>query len=65
MPLVVGVIGTGLMGKPMARNLLRAGYSVVVQNRTASKLKELVEAGAIAAPTPRSSHRNATSSSRC
>jgi 2-hydroxy-3-oxopropionate reductase len=53
MPLVVGVIGTGLMGKPMARNLLRAGFSVVVQNRTASKLKELVDAGAIAAATPK------------
>lgn len=53
MPLVVGVIGTGLMGKPMARNLLRAGYSVVVQNRTASKLKELLDAGAIAAATPK------------
>ena len=53
MPLVVGVIGTGLMGKPMARNLLRAGYSVVVQNRTASKYKELVDAGATAAATPK------------
>lgn len=53
MPVVVGVIGTGLMGKPMARNLMRAGYPVVVQNRTASKLKELVDAGAIAAPTPK------------
>jgi len=53
MPVVVGVIGTGLMGKPMARNLLRAGYSVVVQNRTAAKLKELIEAGAVAASTPK------------
>ena len=53
MPLVVGVIGTGLMGKPMARSLLRAGFSVVVQNRTASKLKELVDAGATAAATPK------------
>jgi 2-hydroxy-3-oxopropionate reductase len=53
MPVVVGVIGTGLMGKPMARNLLRGGYSVVVQNRTASKFKELVDAGAIAAATPK------------
>ncbi|MGA3038261.1 MAG: NAD(P)-binding domain-containing protein [Vulcanimicrobiaceae bacterium] len=53
MPVVVGVIGTGLMGKPMARNLLRGGYSLVVQNRTASKFKELVDAGAIAATTPK------------
>jgi len=37
----------------MARSLLRAGFSVVVQNRTASKLKELVDAGATAAATPK------------
>ena len=53
MSLVVGVIGTGLMGKPMAHNLLRGGFKVVVWNRTASKVDELVAAGAIAAPTPK------------
>jgi len=41
------------MGKPMARNLLRGGYSVVVQNRTPSKLKELIDAGAVPAATPK------------
>lgn len=49
----VGVIGTGLMGKPMARNLLRAGFPVSVHNRTASKLAELIAAGAVASPTPK------------
>ena len=49
----VGVIGTGLMGKPMARNLLRAGFPVLVHNRTATKLAELIAAGAVASPTPK------------
>lgn len=49
----VGVIGTGLMGKPMARNLLKAGYEVFVHNRTASKLSDLVAAGAVAPGSPR------------
>ena len=49
----VGVIGTGLMGKPMAQNLLRAGFNVYVHNRTASKLAELIAAGAVMAPTPK------------
>jgi 3-hydroxyisobutyrate dehydrogenase len=42
------------MGMPMARNLLKAGYSVVAYNRTASKAQELAqEDGATAAQTPR------------
>ena len=49
----VGVIGTGLMGKPMARNLIKGGFDVVVWNRTTSKLADLVAAGAVAAPTPK------------
>ena len=49
----VGVIGTGLMGKPMAHNLLKAGYEVYVHNRTASKLDELGAAGAVAPGSPR------------
>ena len=49
----VGVIGTGLMGKPMARNLLKAGYPLFVHNRTASKLADLVAGGAIAPGSPR------------
>ena len=50
----VGLIGTGLMGQPMAIRLLNAGLTVTVYNRTASKLQSLKEAGAIAASTPRS-----------
>jgi 3-hydroxyisobutyrate dehydrogenase-like beta-hydroxyacid dehydrogenase len=49
----IGFIGLGLMGKPMAMNLLKAGHSLTVWNRTATKAKELVEAGAVQAKTPR------------
>jgi 3-hydroxyisobutyrate dehydrogenase len=49
----VGVVGTGIMGAPMARNLLRAGHPVTVHNRTPARMAPLVAAGAIAAATPR------------
>ncbi len=49
----VGVIGLGIMGAPMARNLLRAGFRVVVWNRTAARVEPLVEAGAEPAGSPR------------
>ena len=49
----VGVIGMGIMGAPMARNLLKAGFQVTVHNRTRSKEAELVQEGAIAASSPR------------
>jgi 3-hydroxyisobutyrate dehydrogenase-like beta-hydroxyacid dehydrogenase len=49
----VGMIGLGLMGKPMAKNLLKAGYSVYVWNRTAAKAQDLVSAGAKLAANPR------------
>ncbi len=42
----IGFVGTGIMGKAMARNLLKAGYSVTVHNRTKSKAKELLSEGA-------------------
>ena len=48
----VGFIGLGLMGKPMAQNLLRAGYPLVVWNRTPSKADDLIRAGAQLAATP-------------
>jgi len=41
----VGFIGTGIMGKPMARNLLKAGYAVTVHNRTKSKARDLLSEG--------------------
>ncbi|HTU01126.1 MAG TPA: NAD(P)-dependent oxidoreductase [Candidatus Sulfotelmatobacter sp.] len=42
----IGFIGLGLMGQPMSRRLLAAGYPVTVWNRTAEKVKALLEAGA-------------------
>jgi 3-hydroxyisobutyrate dehydrogenase-like beta-hydroxyacid dehydrogenase len=42
----VGFIGLGIMGLPMAKNLLAAGFSVVAFNRSAAKVDLLVEAGA-------------------
>lgn len=48
-----GFIGLGIMGKPMAGNLLRAGYQLVVCNRSQGAVQELVAAGAEAAPSPR------------
>ena len=37
----IGFIGTGIMGKPMVRNLVKAGYQVVVHNRSQSAIDEL------------------------
>ena len=48
----VGFIGLGIMGLPMARNLLRAGFPVVVWNRTASKVAALAAEGAQSAASP-------------
>src|SRR5258706_669299 len=49
----IGFIGLGLMGRPMSLNLLKAGHSVTVWNRTASRASELLAAGAKLAKTPR------------
>lgn len=49
----VGVVGLGLMGKPMARNLLRAGFPLTVSNRSRAAVDELVAEGAAAADSPR------------
>ncbi|KAG6514097.1 hypothetical protein ZIOFF_024437 [Zingiber officinale] len=48
----VGFLGLGIMGKAMAVNLLRHGYSVTVWNRTLSKCEELVAKGASIGKTP-------------
>ncbi len=48
----IGFIGLGIMGRGMARNLLRAGFPLVVWNRTASRMEPLVEAGARPADSP-------------
>jgi 3-hydroxyisobutyrate dehydrogenase len=49
----VGVVGTGIMGAPMARNLLRAGHAVTVHNRSPARVAPLVAAGAVSAVSPR------------
>ncbi|MCI0548543.1 MAG: 2-hydroxy-3-oxopropionate reductase [Candidatus Rokubacteria bacterium] len=49
----VGFIGLGIMGRPMARNLLKAGYPLVVHNRSQAPVTELVGAGAKGASSPR------------
>jgi len=49
----IGFIGLGIMGKPMSRNLLKAGHQLVVFNRSKSAVSELVAAGATAAANPR------------
>ncbi len=48
----IGFIGLGIMGQGMARNILKAGYPLVVWNRTAAKTEGLVAEGATAATTP-------------
>ena len=49
----IGLIGLGLMGRPMGLNLLKAGHSLTVWNRTASRADQLVAAGATLAKSPR------------
>jgi 2-hydroxy-3-oxopropionate reductase len=51
-PSKIGFIGIGLMGAPMAANLILAGFSVTVWNRTASKCDPLLEMGATLATSP-------------
>jgi 3-hydroxyisobutyrate dehydrogenase-like beta-hydroxyacid dehydrogenase len=49
----IGLIGLGLMGRPMGLNLLKAGHPLTVWNRTASRADELLAAGATLAKSPR------------
>ncbi|GMV34289.1 MAG: 2-hydroxy-3-oxopropionate reductase [Chloroflexota bacterium] len=49
----VGYIGLGLMGKSIARNILKAGFPVVVHNRSRAAVDELAAEGAAAANSPR------------
>jgi 2-hydroxy-3-oxopropionate reductase len=53
MPETIGFIGLGIMGKPMAHNLLKAGFTVVVHNRHQEVTDELVAAGASQGARPR------------
>jgi 2-hydroxy-3-oxopropionate reductase len=49
----IGFIGLGIMGKPMAGHLVKAGHTVTVWNRTASKAADLVKAGARQGASPK------------
>ncbi|MDJ0271569.1 MAG: NAD(P)-dependent oxidoreductase [Aigarchaeota archaeon] len=57
----VGFIGLGLMGKPMAKNLLRHGFKMAVFNRSKAPMEELASLGA----TPCSSSKEVAESSEC
>jgi len=48
----IGFIGLGIMGLPMATNLLKSGHRLCVYNRTVSKAESLRAAGAVVAATP-------------
>ncbi len=49
----IGFIGLGTMGKPMARNLMKAGYPLVLLTRTRTKVEDLIREGGRWADTPR------------
>jgi len=59
MPQKIAFLGLGIMGQPMARNLIKAGYDVTVYNRTPDKTKPLAEAGASVAASPADAARDA------
>ncbi len=48
----IGFMGTGIMGAPMALNLIEAGYPLIVHNRTKAKAEKVIGAGADWADTP-------------
>lgn len=52
-PRTIGFVGLGVMGKPMATNLLKAGFSLIVQNHRQAVTDELVALGARSAATPK------------
>jgi 2-hydroxy-3-oxopropionate reductase len=60
MPETVGFIGLGLMGRPMAKNVLKKGYPLVVHSRSQGPVDDLVAAGASHASSPAEVARRAT-----
>ncbi|HEU4687462.1 MAG TPA: NAD(P)-binding domain-containing protein [Vicinamibacterales bacterium] len=60
MPETVGFIGLGLMGRPMAKNVLKKGYPLVVHSRSQGPVDDLVAAGAERASSPADVARRAT-----
>ena len=55
----IGFIGLGIMGLPMASNLIKDGFNLVVYNRTLSKCSQLEEKGAVVVQTPADVAKNA------
>ena len=53
MAINVGFIGPGIMGRPMALNLHKAGYPLAVYGRRPETMKPLVEVGATACASPK------------
>jgi 2-hydroxy-3-oxopropionate reductase len=49
----IGFVGLGIMGRPMVRNLMKAGYRVTVHDRVTAAVDELVAEGAVAGASPR------------
>lgn len=60
MPETVGFIGLGLMGRPMAKNLLKRGFAVVAHSRSQAPVDDVVAAGAERAASPADVARRAT-----
>ena len=50
---MLGFIGLGIMGKPMAKNLLKAGFNLVVFSRSKGSVEALVQEGALQADSPK------------
>ncbi|SQC16436.1 tartronate semialdehyde reductase [Klebsiella pneumoniae] len=72
MTIKVGFIGLGIMGKPMSKNLLKAGYSLVVSDRNPEAIADVIAAGAETATdaesdcrTVRGDHHHAAELSAC
>ena len=55
----IGFIGLGIMGRPMAKNLLKAGHALVVHNRSQAAVAELAALGARAVASPEAVAREA------
>ena len=60
MPETIGFIGLGVMGRPMATNLLKAGYPLIVHSRSQQPVEALVALGATRAESPAEIARQVT-----
>jgi 2-hydroxy-3-oxopropionate reductase len=58
-PIPISFLGIGLMGRPMAMNIIKKGYQVTVWNRTVSKVADLISAGARVGKSPPDAVREA------